>query len=93
MTSASAWHQVRQAARRVSGPQSPAWTARRPGIRDRSRCLDEKDANGVRFADGGEQHGRARLQGHDILFKSGGHLKSPPPVCVAELFFLTAFFG
>ena len=39
--------------------------------------LDEKDANGIRFADGGEQHGQACIQGDDILFKSG-HLKSLP---------------
>src|SRR5712675_1182229 len=39
--------------------------------------VDEKDANGVRLADGGEKRGRRRLQGHDILLKSG-HLKSLP---------------
>src|SRR5260370_24140012 len=40
--------------------------------------LDEKDANGVRRADGGKQRGRGCFQGCDILFKSGGHLKSLP---------------
>src|SRR3984893_17133730 len=43
--------------------------------------LDEKDANGVRLAGGGEKRGRRCLQGHDILFKSG-HLKLlPSEVC------------
>ena len=46
--------------------------------------LDEKDANGVRIADGGRQRGRSCLQGHDILFKSGDHLKSLPLVSVSE---------
>src|SRR5260370_31888539 len=46
--------------------------------------LDEKDANGVRRADGGMQHGRGCFQGCDILFKSGGHLKSLPLPCLSD---------
>src|SRR5260370_24857763 len=45
--------------------------------------LDEKDANGVWLADGGEKRGRRCLQGDDILFKSG-HLKSLPLDSVSE---------
>src|SRR6202048_290600 len=45
--------------------------------------LDEKDANGVRLAGGGEKRGRRCLQGHDILFKSG-HLKLLPLGSVLE---------
>ena len=45
--------------------------------------VDEKDANGVWFADGGEQHGHACIQGDDILFKSG-HLKSLPLGILSE---------
>jgi hypothetical protein len=43
--------------------------------------LDEKNANGVRLASGGEKRGRSCLQGHDILFK-GGRLNYPPRKCV-----------
>src|ERR1700716_2974072 len=46
--------------------------------------VDEKNANGVRLADGGEKRGRWCLQGHDILFKSGTHLKSLPLGSVLE---------
>src|SRR5882762_2698464 len=46
--------------------------------------VDEKDANGVRLADGGEKRGRRCLQGHDILLKSGTHLKSLPLGSVLE---------
>src|SRR5712671_1938621 len=45
--------------------------------------VDEKDANGVWLADGGEKRGRRCLQGHDILFKSG-HLKLLPLGSVLE---------
>jgi hypothetical protein len=44
--------------------------------------LDEKDANGVRLADGAEKRRRRCLQGYDMLFKSGGHLRSLPLVSV-----------
>ena len=38
----------------------------------------EKDANGVRLADGGKQRGLGRFQGCEFLFKSGGHLSHSP---------------
>src|SRR5216684_5586805 len=47
-------------------------------------AVEEKDANGVRLADGGKQRGRGCFQGYDILFKSGDHLKSLPLVSLSD---------
>src|ERR1700682_6172354 len=79
---------IRCADQRGDIPESPdgkallrQYISQGPAI-DRA-LLDEKDANGVWLADGGEKRGRRCLQGDDILFKSG-HLKSLPLVSVSE---------
>jgi hypothetical protein len=46
-------------------PHSKALLGELVGQGSASALLDEKNANGVRLADGGEQYGGACFQGHD----------------------------
>jgi len=80
-------HQVRRSSEttlnlRTAKPCEDSTSVRNP--RSIGSSSMRRTRIGVRLADGGEKRGRRCLQGHDILLKSGTHLKSLPLGSVLE---------